>query len=609
MASAASFGVQHVIKKILIALSLLTVSVPAFAADGWWNDQWTQRRKVVLDSRPIRGQTEAVARAPVLVRLHSGVLDFSQVRPDGGDLRFVASDGKTPLNYHIERFDPVAELGLVWVDLPSIAPGASQDIWLYYGNQAAKPVSNPAASYDGEQSLVLHFGEAGAPADQTANRNRIAAFSARQTVEGLSGGGATFTPQSQLRVAASASLTVPAEGKMTWSAWIKPAAGGQPGDAVLYTKLGAAGDADPNRLTVGLRDGIPYVRGGGGEAVSSVPLAAGTWAHVAVVAGDAVTFYVNGVAVGSIAAKLPALGGDEVIGTIGGTPGFAGDVDEVGRANTARSASAIALAASSQSRSSTLATVAVEAEQAGSGHTNYIAILFGALTLDAWVVIGILGVMLLLSWVVMITKGMFLGRTRKANASFLKVYQDQTKGRGAHDGLADPDVARLSGDSTLARLFTIGKRELGARLDEHSGSVSRFALAPQSVAAIRSTLDAGLAREGQKLNARMVLLTIAISGGPFIGLLGTVLGVMITFAAVAAAGDVNINAIAPGIAAALLATVAGLAVAIPALFGYNYLLSKVEEIETENLIFVDELEKRFAETYRNQPASHALAAE
>jgi len=61
----------------------------------------------------------------------------------------------------------------------------------------------------------------------------------------------------------------------------------------------------------------------------------------------------------------------------------------------------------------------------------------------------------------------------------------------------------------------------------------------------------------------MVMLTIAISGGPFLGLLGTVIGVMITFAAIAAAGDVNVNAIAPGIAAALAATVAGLAVAIP----------------------------------------------
>src|SRR3546814_3656403 len=107
----------------------------------------------------------------------------------------------------------------------------------------------------------------------------------------------------------------------------------------------------------------------------------------------------------------------------------------------------------------------------------------------------------------------------------------------------------------------------------------------------------------------MVLLTIAISGGPFIGLLGTVLGVMITFASVAAAGEVNINAIAPGIAAALLATVAGLAVAIPALFGYNYLLSRVEEITADNQIFVDELEKRIAETWQDVDRSEEHTSE
>ncbi|WP_421731945.1 MotA/TolQ/ExbB proton channel family protein [Brevundimonas sp.] len=158
------------------------------------------------------------------------------------------------------------------------------------------------------------------------------------------------------------------------------------------------------------------------------------------------------------------------------------------------------------------------------------------------------------------------------------------------------------------RLYQIGRQELGVRLAEGQASGSRFAIRPQSIAAIRSALDAGQVREGQKLNKWMVLLTIAISGGPFIGLLGTVLGVMITFASVAAAGEVNINAIAPGIAAALLATVAGLAVAIPALFGYNYLLSRVEDISADNQIFVDELEKRIAETWQDAPAS-PLAAE
>jgi biopolymer transport protein ExbB len=100
-----------------------------------------------------------------------------------------------------------------------------------------------------------------------------------------------------------------------------------------------------------------------------------------------------------------------------------------------------------------------------------------------------------------------------------------------------------------------------------------------------------------RLNKQMVLLTIAISGGPFLGLLGTVVGVMITFAAIAAAGDVNVNSIAPGIAAALVATVAGLAVAIPALFGYNYLASRIKNITTDMQVFVDELVTKLAESY------------
>ena len=95
----------------------------------------------------------------------------------------------------------------------------------------------------------------------------------------------------------------------------------------------------------------------------------------------------------------------------------------------------------------------------------------------------------------------------------------------------------------------------------------------------------------------MVLLTIAISGGPFLGLLGTVVGVMVTFAAIAASGDVNVNAIAPGIAAALVATVAGLGVAIPALFAYNWLGTRIKDIDAETHVFGDEFVNKLAEHY------------
>jgi biopolymer transport protein ExbB len=104
-------------------------------------------------------------------------------------------------------------------------------------------------------------------------------------------------------------------------------------------------------------------------------------------------------------------------------------------------------------------------------------------------------------------------------------------------------------------------------------------------------------REIQRLNSQMVVLTISIAGGPFLGLLGTVVGVMITFAAIAAAGDVNVNAIAPGIAAALVATVAGLAVAIPALFAYNYLIGRIQALTADMQVFVDELTTRIAENH------------
>ena len=147
--------------------------------------------------------------------------------------------------------------------------------------------------------------------------------------------------------------------------------------------------------------------------------------------------------------------------------------------------------------------------------------------------------------------------------------------------------------SNLFKLYQAGLREIKKR--QHEGE--KLSLSGASMDAIKAAIDADLVRETQRQNAGMVLLTIAISGGPFLGLLGTVVGVMITFAAIAAAGDVNVNAIAPGIAAALLATVAGLAVAIPALFGYNYLASRIKNITIAMQIFVDEFVTRSAELF------------
>jgi biopolymer transport protein ExbB len=159
----------------------------------------------------------------------------------------------------------------------------------------------------------------------------------------------------------------------------------------------------------------------------------------------------------------------------------------------------------------------------------------------------------------------------------------------------DPDSY---GASTLYRLYHHGIFELNRRISGQTLSAQRARiLSSQSIDAIRSAMDSSMTRLQQTLSSQMVLLTIAISGGPFLGLLGTVIGVMITFAAIALSGDVNVNAIAPGTAAALAATVAGLSVAIPSLFGYNWLNSRIKAISADNRVFVDEFVTRIAEQY------------
>jgi biopolymer transport protein ExbB len=200
---------------------------------------------------------------------------------------------------------------------------------------------------------------------------------------------------------------------------------------------------------------------------------------------------------------------------------------------------------------------------------------------------------------------MLLSRTERANEEFLDAFAETTDlfafeggkvASGASVGAASAKTVDVS-RSTAYRLYAIAIRELKKRIDGAKAAGQQFFLTPQALDAIRASVDAGMVRENAKLNAKMVLLTISISGGPFLGLLGTVVGVMITFAAIAAAGDVNINAIAPGIAAALLATVAGLAVAIPCLFGYNWLASRIKQISADTQVFTDELITKFAERY------------
>ena len=206
----------------------------------------------------------------------------------------------------------------------------------------------------------------------------------------------------------------------------------------------------------------------------------------------------------------------------------------------------------------------------------------------------------------MFTKTSYLNKNSRGSDHFMKHWKHLSSDLTALDsgdletakslgGRADKRTQKALRHASIYRLYHTGVEEIRHRMP--TGGENK-ALSAQSIEAIRATLDGVMVRETQQLNKLMVFLTIAISGGPFLGLLGTVVGVMITFAAIAAAGDVNVNAIAPGIAAALLATVAGLAVAIPSLFGYNYLISRIKEATSDMHVFVDEFVTKLAEFYR-----------
>jgi biopolymer transport protein ExbB len=298
---------------------------------------------------------------------------------------------------------------------------------------------------------------------------------------------------------------------------------------------------------------------------------------------------------------------------------FPGDVDEFVISKVLRPAGYIKLQAIGQGPDQAkLISFSVD-EETASWLNGYFAVILKSVTIDGWVVISILMIMAVISWAVMVDKARYLGKQINANnkfqqsfrelASDLTILDHQEVGTASSMGgkLTEDDLKALQ-DSSLYRIYHIGAVEIRHRFVENGKGHVRV-LSAQSIAAIRAALDGGFARESQSLNRLMVLLTIAISGGPFLGLLGTVVGVMITFAAIAQSGDVNVNAIAPGIAAALVATVTGLGVAIPALFGYNYLISKIKDLSTDMQVFIDEFTTKMAEFYDGRPPqSPPLAA-
>jgi biopolymer transport protein ExbB len=600
------------IRILFVAIFCLAAS----SALAWWNLDWSARVAFNFDTTPQGADvTEDIADFPVLLRLHSGNFPgFFLVAEQARDLRLMAADDKTPLKFHVEQFDAINELAFVWVRVPHLDANSNlQQVYLYYGNGTAVTAANPGETFDSSQGLVLHFGADDAlPQDASAYSNHPIRFTGLANPAALIGAGANFDGESELAVAEAPSIRLLPEQGWTWSAWVKPAE--LVDDAVLMHMGSELGWIDLRVSDGALRAAW---LGADGEVFSTegVPLTVDQWQQVAVVVeSDRIGLHVNGERLSEVQVSISELGGELLIGGgLSGLPGFIGTMDEVRVAQTARSLSWLRLAYKAEGGDTLVRAGPEESageETSDSGRGSYFGTILSNVSVDGWVVMGILGIMSVLSWVIMILKSLALNRIQKDNRQFLAEFRQLD---AAHPGALDRDEDRTDTDadeapvinalfgehdhfqsSNLYRIYHKGVHELESRLGRSVGAQAA-GLTSRSVNAIRAGLDASTVREVQKLNSLMVLLTIAISGGPFLGLLGTVMGVMITFAAIAATGDVNIDAIAPGVSAALMTTVAGLFVAIPALFGYNFLATRIRDMTAEMYVFVDELEARIAE--------------
>ena len=597
----------------VLALVLLAQLAGSAAAQAWWNSDWTIRKKVTIDaSRTGVAISDPIGTSPVLVRLHDGDFQFASARDDGSDIRFVAADDKTLLTYHVEKYDSLMGEAFVWVKVPDLKPGTATTIWLYYGNTSTKPmVGGPDSkgTYDSDTALVYHFADGTTPPkDATGNSND--AQTAAPTMDGsFIGPGLKLGGKVGVTLPASATINWTAGSPLTWSAWVKPVV--LEANAVIFSRRD--GDHD---LLIGMDNGVPFVDLDGTRSTAGAPVAAGAWHHLAVVAEAGKTsVYLDGTLYGSIAAGLPALNSPATIGldnapagATATTVGFNGEMDELEISKVARGAGFLKLAAAGQggdTAAKLLVTAPDELAPAGwlSGSLGLFGVILRSVTIDGWVVIGVLGIMSGFSWYVMVTKHFFLNALQKSNAMFFDAWSQVAMDLTALDqsdadnvktlgGRASPKVQkRLYRDSSVYRIYHIGSEEIGHRLKNGRNLSSR------SIQAIRASLDGGYVREGHRLNQGMVFLTISIAGGPFMGLLGTCIGVMITFGAIAATGEVNISAIAPGLAAALVATVAGLLVAIPSLLGYNYLTSRMKIVTSDMHMFIDEFVTKMAEFY------------
>ena len=250
------------------------------------------------------------------------------------------------------------------------------------------------------------------------------------------------------------------------------------------------------------------------------------------------------------------------------------------------------------------------------------------LTSEGKVTISLLVIVSLFSWTVMIKKGRQLYQASKMAKKFFSAYRatrdpmDLYGKDQEYPGAPAYEVYYTGAEELAYHLknnpVTVEKvsRANGGQMSDAAKSVETdmFArtkvvkVSPASFDSVRVALERAVSAQSISLEKGMIILSTAVAGGPFIGLLGTVWGVMETFAGIGIKQAASLSAMAPGVSAALLATVAGLFVAIPAMFAYNYMITTIRAITQELDNFTAEYATAIEHAYvDNRPVSEEIA--
>ncbi len=230
---------------------------------------------------------------------------------------------------------------------------------------------------------------------------------------------------------------------------------------------------------------------------------------------------------------------------------------------------------------------------AAAGNANKAELLYvwGQATPEAKAIILCLLIFSIIAWTVMVGKALQMRKAARLNQFFNTEFRTQK-------GVLDVFDRRIQADGCPKfMVYQAGSLELDARLKNSDGNGRKKYVSLKGMEHVKRSLENTVAQESLKLESGLILLAIAVSGAPFLGLLGTVWGVMSTFGHIAQQGSATMAAMAPGVAAALITTVAGLLVAIPSMFGYNWLVHNLRVLTVDLDNFAQELVSKMETEY------------